>query len=151
MKTDRVVRRFLVALCAIAAACSSSGPSTISYAGQWAGTTAQGESIAFTISSDQLVTAITLGYAFNGCTGLQTYSNLSLSIVPQVTCVPGPCPSSVSSYRQFSYQTGGAAQEPMTQVNGILFSGGSAQGSANFRDYPGCGTVVGVAWSATKR
>lgn len=143
-------RGSLVALCAIVAACSGPTAPGLSYSGQWAGVTAQGESITFTISPDQLVTAITLGYAFNGCRGSQTFANLNVSIVPQVTCVPGPCPGSLSSYREFSYQAGNSAQEPMTQVNGVIFADAGARGTIDFRNYPDCGSAIGVAWNATR-
>jgi hypothetical protein len=147
-----VVRtRVIAALCALCAACASPTAPTVSYAGQWAGSTAQGESIAFTISADEVVTAITVGYAFNDCRGSQAFPNLNLSITPQVTCIPGPCSGPVSAYRGFSFQAGTVIQEPMTQVNGILFGGVGAQGTVNFRDYTGCGSATGVAWNATKR
>jgi hypothetical protein len=107
--------------------------------------------MAFTISADEVVTAITFGYAFNGCRGSQTFANLSLPIAPQVTCIPGPCSGPVSAYRAFSYQAGNSIQEPMTQVVGMLSAGANAQGTINFREYTACGSAIGVAWSATKR
>ena len=141
----------IVTLGVVAAACSSPTAPRVSYAGQWAGATAQGESITFTISSDEAVTAITIGHNFNGCRRTQTFSNLNLSITPQVTCIPGPCSGSVSSYRSFSYQAGNSALEPMTQLNAVLFAGSGARGTINFRDYVGCGSAIGVAWNATRR
>jgi len=147
----RRVRRAVAILGVIAAGCSSPAAPDVNYAGQWAGTTAQGESIAFTISPDERVTAITVGYAFNGCRSAQTFSNLNLSITPQVICIPGPCTGPVSAYRSFSYLAGNPIQEPTTQLNGILFAGTGAQGVVSFRDFPECGSAVGVAWTAAKR
>jgi len=63
------------------------------YDGQWKGTTSQGRPITFTVSLDQKVTAITVGYSFNGCSGLNTFSNLNLDIGntpnPATTLGPG--------------------------------------------------------------
>ena len=49
------------------------------------------------------------------------------------------------------YQAGNSIQEPMTQVVGMLSAGVNAQGRINCREYTGCGSAIGVAWSATKR
>ncbi len=51
-----------IALCAFMSSCNGGGtsPTTVSYDGQWIGTTFQGRPIAFTVSSDQKVTAITI-------------------------------------------------------------------------------------------
>ena len=52
----------MIALCALLSACGNpSGPSKRSYDGQWTGTTAQGKTVAFTISPDENVTAINQG------------------------------------------------------------------------------------------
>jgi len=141
----------VIALCALAGACHSpTVPATPGYAGQWSGTTVQGRPIAFTISPDETVTTITLGHDFNGCSGLQTFSSLSLHIAPQVECIPGPCPPSISSYRAFAYTSGNPIEGPSTSVNAVFLSVDSAQGSANFRNYPGCGNAIGVAWTAIR-
>jgi hypothetical protein len=94
-----------IVLCALANACSTSAPTPVGYAGQWTGTTAQGRPIAFTVSADEKVTSITVGYSFNGCSGSQTFSNLNLDTAPNVTCIPGPCGPGMSSYRAFNYST----------------------------------------------
>ena len=99
-------RAVTMAWCALMSACGPTTPSSAALDGQWSGTTSQGTSITFTVSSDQKVTAITVGYRFNGCSGVQTFSNLSLETAPMVTCIPGPCPAPVSSYRAFSYVSG---------------------------------------------
>jgi hypothetical protein len=105
--------------------------------------------MTFTVSPDQKVTAITIGYDFNGCSGLQTFSNLNLGIAPMVTCIPGPCSDALSSYRAFNYSAGSTGG-PFTTVNGLFPSTTRAEGQVVFRDYPGCGTAVGIGWTATK-
>lgn len=141
----------VIAWCALASACQSATiPTPTGYAGQWSGTTAQGRPIAFTVSPDEAVTTITLGLDFNGCSGSQTFPGLSLNIAPRVTCIPGPCPPSVSSYRAFGYTSGDPIEGPSTDVNGVFLSSTRADGSVNFRNYPGCGNAIGVAWTATR-
>ena len=136
--------------CALMSACGPTTPSSAALEGQWSGTTSQGAPITFTVSSDQKVTAITVGYSFNGCSGLQTYSNLNLETAPMVTCIPGPCPNTVSSYRAFGYAAR-SIDGASTTVNGLFPLPTRAEGQVVFRDYPGCGTVVGIGWTATKR
>jgi hypothetical protein len=93
--------------CALADACNSpNSPTSEGYAGQWSGTTGQGRPIAFTISRDETVTTISVGHDFDGCSGTETFPNLSLPIAPQVQCIPAPCPASVSSYRAFRHSSG---------------------------------------------
>jgi hypothetical protein len=120
------------------------------YAGEWSGTTAQGRPITFTVSGDAKVTSIVVGYSFNGCSGSQTFSNLNLETAAMVECIPGPCPASLSTFRSFSHLTG-SIDGPMTTVNGLLYSTTTAEGAVGFRNYPGCGTALGIAWTATKR
>lgn len=120
--------------------------------GEWSGTTSQGMPIAFSVSQDEKVTTLTLGYRFNSCSGTQTFSNLSLPTAPDVTCVPGPCPTTVSSYRAFSFTDGSRLNgQPITSVNGLFLPGNRAEGQAGFNDYVGCGTAAGVTWTAFRR
>jgi len=144
-----------MSLCAVLSACGTGAPTTPSsggpnLAGQWGGTTSQGTPIAFTISPDQKVTELSVGYSFNGCSGSQTFTGLNLDTAPNVTCIPAPCPGSVSSYRAFGYSSG-RIDEPATSVNGLFLSSSTAQGLAGFANYPGCGTALSVPWSAAKR
>ena len=136
-------------------ACACGGPSSPASAslsqGQWNGTTAQGAPIAFSVSSDEVLTELVVGYSFNGCSGSQTFANLNVSTKPDVTCIPGPCPGTVSSHRQFAYSSGRAATEPNTTVFGLFSPGNQAQGQASFQNYPDCGTAAGVEWTATRR
>ena len=155
MAMNAVQRFAMVVSCAVISACGSGGtnpatPSGTSYEGQWSGTTAQGEPIALTISSDQKVTAITVGYRFNGCAGMQAFSNLSIDTVPNVTCIPGPCSPLLSSFRAFGYSAG-SSDAGVTIINGRFPSASQAEGVAGFTNYPGCGTVLGVGWTATRR
>jgi hypothetical protein len=137
--------------------CSGSAPTTPSgvspslSAGEWTGSTAQGRSIAFTVSPAELVTSLTVGHRFNGCSGSQTFSNLTLGTAPSVTCIPGPCSGVISSYRSFSFVDGAFGSGPRIVVNGLFLPGGRAEGQAGFFDYPGCGTANGVTWSASRR
>jgi hypothetical protein len=142
-----------IAFCALVSACGSpSGPTGRgSYAGQWSGTTAQGRMVAFTISADETITTITLGHDFNGCSGTQTFSGLSLTIAPRVECIPAPCPGMLTSYRAFGYTSGDRIEGPSTSVNGLFTSSERAEGTANFRGFQGCGDAIGVMWSATRR
>jgi hypothetical protein len=143
----------VVALCVAVSGCGSpSGPSrSDSYQGQWSGTTAQGKTVAFTISPDEKVTTITLGHEFNGCSGSQTFPGLDLSIAPRVECIPAPCPGMLTSYRAFGYLSGNPIEGPSTSLNGLFTSSERAEGTINFHDFPGCGSAIGVMWSATRR
>jgi hypothetical protein len=138
----------------LASACGSgpASPSASSLSvGQWSGATAQGASIAFTVSSDEALTTISVGYNFSGCSGSQTFTDLNVPTAPNVTCIPGPCSGTISTYRAFAYSSGSLGTGPSTTVNGLFLPGGRAQGQVSFRDYPGCGTAAGVEWTATRR
>jgi hypothetical protein len=119
--------------------------------GQWSGSTAQGTLITFTVSSDEVLTAIAVGYNFNGCSGTQTFSNLNVPTAPEVFCIPGPCSGTTATYRAFAYLGGSRETGPSTYFNGVFLPGGRAQGRVSFQDYPACGTAAGVEWTATRR
>jgi len=132
------------------------GPTTPSGArslsvGEWRGTTSQGMPIAFTVSSDETLTTITLGHSFNGCSGSQTFSNLNIPTTRDVICIPGPCSGTTASFRSFSFSDGPRGSGPRTTANGLFLPGNRAEGQAGFFDYPGCGTATGVTWTATRR
>ena len=144
----------LIAFCALVNACdspSSPGGGQANYEGRWSGTTAQGKAVTFTISSDQNVTTLTVGHEFNGCSGSQTFSNLSVSIVPNIQCIPATCSNQLSSYRAFNYSMGTPLEGPGTSINGLFVSADRAEGLVHFRGFPGCGDALSVPWSATKR
>jgi len=138
----------------LASACGRdpTSPSRLSLSvGQWSGTTAQGMVITFTVSSDEILTTLSVGHSFSGCSGMQTFSNLQVATAPDVICTPGPCSDTTSTYRAFGFSSGSRGTGPSTAVNGLFLPGGRAQGVAAFHDFPGCGTVTGVEWSATRR
>ena len=151
-----MIRRLVpaIALCTLASACGGSSPAgpstTAGYGGEWIGTTAQGAPISFTISPDEKVTSITIGYNFNSCSGSQTFSNLSLDIAPNVTCFPAPCPVSLASYRTITYMSPPAGDQ-FTTINGLFQTASTAQGIINFNLIPGCGSAFSVPWTARKR
>jgi hypothetical protein len=155
MRTQTKAVLWVGTFAAVVASACSSGPTSPSASslsvGQWSGTTTQGASIAFTVSSDEVLTTIAVGYAFNGCSGTQTFADLSVPTAPNVTCVPGPCSGTISTYRAIAYSSGLGGTGPSTTVNGLFLPGGRAQGQISFRDYPGCGTAAGVEWTATRR
>ena len=126
-------------------------PASGGYAGVWSGTTAQGTPITFTISEEENVTTISISHNFNGCSGSQTFSNLSLPIAPDVSCIPGPCSPSVTSYRQLAFATGDRINGPSFTIAGIFPSTNHAEGALAFQNYPCCGSATGVPWSATRR
>jgi hypothetical protein len=133
--------------CVVMSACGSSSPTTPSspgYDGQWSGTTSQGRPITFSISSEQKVTAITVGYSFNGCSGVNTFSNLNLDIGSP------PNPRAPSTGPGFGYGSGPPDGPNYTQVYGSFSSTTMATGSVIFGGYPGCGNAGGF-WTATKR
>lgn len=138
----------------LAGACGPTMPSSASvrHDGQWSGTTAQGRPISFTISSDEKVTAFSIGYSFNGCSSAQTFSDLSLSITsPNVVCAAGQTCPDIPTTQHFGYSTGNPVDGPYTLVNATFLSASSATGSATFINLPGCGTATGIPWTATKR
>ena len=155
MSTERKAAVWGAAFAALLASACGSGatsPSASSMsAGQWSGTTAQGASIEFTVSSDEIVKTITVGYNFNGCVGTQTFKDLSVPTAPDVVCIPGPCSGPVSNYRAFSYLSGSPLAGPSTSINGLFLPSARAQGLVSFSDFPGCGTAAGVQWTATRR
>jgi hypothetical protein len=107
--------------------------------------------IDFSVSSDEKVTTITIGYSFNACAGSHTFSGLDIRTTPDVTCIPGPCSAAMTSYRAFGYASAGPIDGPRTAINGLFLPGNRAEGQASFVNYSGCGTAGGVGWTATRR
>jgi hypothetical protein len=148
---NRIVSAGVLALVTACGGTSTTpGPTPVGNAGEWSGTTVQGTPIRFTVSSDEKVTAITIGYSFNSCSGSHTFADLRLETAPSVTCIPGPCPPAISSYRAFGYSVR-SDDGRFTTVNGLFLPSGAAEGSAGFENYPSCGTALGVAWRASRR
>ncbi|MGB2713225.1 MAG: hypothetical protein WBC51_03540 [Vicinamibacterales bacterium] len=144
-----------IAVCAAMAACGGSdatptNPSPARYDGQWRGTTSQGRPISFTVSSDQKVTAMSIGYVFGQCSGVNSFSNLNLDIglpptFPGVPRAPTPYPGP-----GFGYGSGSPEAPNYTQVYGWFTSSTTASGSMIFGNYTGCGNSFGI-WTAEKQ
>ena len=137
------------ALCVFISACSDSdaGPTTpgpARYDGEWTGTTSQGRPITFTVSPDQKVTDITVGYSFGSCSGTNTFSNLNLDIGTS------PFPGAPQIGPGFGFGSGSPELPNYTQIYGNFSSSTSVNGSVIFGAYAGCGNSGGI-WSATKR
>jgi hypothetical protein len=144
-----------VALCGLAGGCGDSSPAapsaggagqtaTVGFEGQWSGTTSQGRPISFTVSRDQKVTALTLGYNFGACSGSKTFSNLDLGIAS------GPNPAT-SLGPAFELDSGSPEDPNATRVFGAFGSSATASGFMVFFNYQGCGEFVSGLWSASKR
>jgi hypothetical protein len=72
----------IAASCVLSSACGGSSPTNpapapVGYEGEWSGTTFQGRSISFTVSREQQVTAISVGYQIDSCSGVETFSNVN--------------------------------------------------------------------------
>lgn len=142
---------FVAAVCAAASACGDGGataPTTPegSFTGQWNGTTSHGVPISFTVSPDQSVTSITVGYRFNGCTGSNTFSDLSLRI--GTSPFPGRMPTPGNP--GFGYGSGSPEGANYMQVQGTFTSNEASTGSAVFLNFPSCGNTV-ANWTASRR
>ena len=118
-------------------------------AGDWTGTTAQGSPITFTVSAEDKVTSLTIGYSFSGCSGSRSFTNLSLDMAP-VSCTSPSCPPGLPSVLAFSYSAT-SNDGATTRVGGGFPLAATAEGLADFTEYPGCGSASQVRWSATRR
>lgn len=128
-------------LAAVAGACGGSSPApSSSYRGEWVGTTSHGAAIRFTVSADQRVTALSVGYSFNGCSGTKTFPDLSLPIAPN-PIQPG--------LARFEFNSGPIEQPNYTGVTGTFASTTSAEGLMAFGNYDGCRNGL-ASWSASK-
>jgi hypothetical protein len=145
-------RVFALALCASLAGCGGgpASPESPSYDGQWNGSTSQGRPISFTVSQDQRVTTISVGYSFNGCTGMSTFQNLSLIIAALDPFGDPRVPTPPSFGPGFGYGSGQPDSPNYTQIYGSFNSDDLAMGSVVFGAYDGCGNSGGT-WSASRR
>ena len=121
---------------------SQPAPTPPGYYGQWSGTTSQGRTIAFTVAGANQVTEITIGYTFNGCSGTNTFPNLSLDITMPPNLPAGASPG-------FGFGSGPSDSANSTQVLGTFTSSATATGSMVFTAFTGCGSSAGT-WSATR-
>lgn len=132
MRTN-AIRGGVLTLVLLAFACGTApAPASLS-AGQWAGTTAQGAAITFTVTSDEILTDLSIGHRFNGCEGTETFSRLALPTAPNVICIPGPCSGTTSSYRAFAFSSDSVRPGQATAANGLFLPGGRAQGMVHFQ------------------
>lgn len=120
---------------------SVTAPST-GYAGEWSGTTSQNQPISFTVSADQRVISVTVGWRFNGCSGTGTSSSNPFPITnPQP---PGPPP-----WDNPGFVSGGQpGDKSVWTVTGAFPSNQTATGTAEFV-FPNCGNSL-ATWNATK-
>src|SRR5262245_32235187 len=133
----------LIATCLAISACGGSPTASTKavpqFAGEWTGTTSQGAAIAFTVSPSEKVTAITVGYAFAGCSGTKTYPNLSIDLQVPAAALPA---------RLFDYDSGGPER---VLVHGDL-GAVTANGLIVFTGFSTCSQPTSnTAWSASKR
>lgn len=151
-------------LCLTATACGGNGPTEPSpgtpapsngYAGRWTGTvlvlplvapgsgplTIRSQPLSFTISADQRVTDISIGYDFNGCSGVRTFPGLSIAI--------GASPFG-SQGQGWGFGSPTSDRTDHIQVYGAFTSDRTATGTSLFIEFPGCNSGVGN-WSATKQ
>jgi len=152
MGTARLL--LIVAITWGASSCGSRSPTEPSqaadYSGQWGGPILQGGSIAFVVSIEQRVVAITVEYRLNGCSGTTVLSPLSLEVArPQLA--PGS-PNTGGPFDNPSFGTGttGIDQPNFIGVSGAFTSGRTATGVVPFGQYEGCGSGQ-VTWNATKQ
>jgi len=133
--------------------CGSRSPAEPSrpadYAGQWSGPISQGGTIAFVVSLERKVVAITVEYRLNGCSGTAVLWPLSLEVA-QPQLAPGS-PNTGGPFDNPSFGTGtrGIDQPNFVGVSGAFTSDRTATGVVTFVQYAGCGSGQ-VTWSATK-
>lgn len=141
MSSSRIARGISAAAAALVAvflsACgnspagssSFSGGATTEFDGAWTGRTSQGLPASFTISN-RTITAITVPYDFNGCSGVKSFSNLSLGISQS----SGPTPV------QATYTSGPVGGPDQTSVFFVIYPNAAAINvTATFFNYTGCG------------
>jgi hypothetical protein len=105
--------------------------------------TIQSQPLSFTVSADQRVTDISIGYNFSACSGVKTYSSLSIAI--------GASPFNSPGQRGWGYASATSDGRDRTEVYGEFTSDRTASGTALFIEIPGCGPGGGGNWTATKQ
>ncbi len=141
---SRAASRLLASTLLLAIACGhATAPSAVSYAGQWSGTTSQGTPIAFSVSSDQKVTALTAGYSFSDCSGSAAFTpNVAVTNVPTA---PVPVGSA-------AFDSGSPGSSNRMLVSFLFTTTSEAHGMIVFSGFAGCGVdPIVAAWTATKR
>lgn len=135
----RGLRLLALIACALSAACGGDATPTAPgggrFAGEWVGTTFQGRPITFTVSGEK-VTAVSVGYSFSGCTGVDTLTGLDHEIT-------------LSGFTQFGASLAGGRAISVTIV---FVADRTASGGVVFYGPSSCGsTGDGGPFSATKR
>lgn len=110
-------------------------PKQSPYAGEWRGTTFQGQPMSFVVSADAKVTNVSVGYAFSGCSGVEALSGLDESIMRPVTQFGRTLPDGRGIAFTFVFLSDGSAS------GGVVFFGPSVCGSSG----------EGGPFNATKR
>jgi hypothetical protein len=123
----------------VGCACAPSRPTPLDFSGEWAGTTSQARPIAFTVSPDLRITAVTVDYSFNGCAG-------SLTIPSNVALLN----TAATADAVVSYAPNGPTGPSRTTVHFLFPSIASASGTLEFMDYSTCGSS-NATWTANKR
>jgi hypothetical protein len=85
------------------------------------------------------VTSLSVGYNFNGCSGVHAVPNANL-----------PIGTAAASGTGFGYGSGSPEHPNFTQIYGTFSSSTRATGSMIFGGYAGCGNSLGI-WTAAKR
>ena len=109
------------------------------YTGEWNGATLTGERIAFTVSAEQKVTALSIDYRFGGCSGSRTFSGLSL----EIGTASGTSPF-------FQHRIADTGSRNFIAVDGFFDSSQVARGLLGFSDFMDCGDSLSL-WNASRR
>jgi hypothetical protein len=120
------------------------GTPTASMAGTWSGMTFQGRSIAFTISQANQLSALSLGYEIDTCSGIASFTNLAIPLF------------SVSGTGAMAFAYGGTLPdrtEVGLSVQGYSLPDHTVAGSVIVYGLRSCGTSESVAgpFHATRR
>jgi hypothetical protein len=102
--------------------------------------TRQSQPLSFTVSAEQRLTDISIGYNFSGCSGVKTFSGLSVPIGASGSL-------GQQGWAYVSFASGGSDR---TEVYGTFTSDRTAEGLALFVEIPGCVGGGGGNWTATK-
>ena len=113
-------------------------PTPLDFSGTWSGTTSQGRPIGFTVSSDLRITAVTVDYAFGGCSGTLTIPT-SASLLN----------TTGTASAVIAWTPNGPTGLSRTTVHFLFPSTTSANGTVDFQDYSTCGSST-ATWTATK-
>ncbi len=119
-------------------------PSTTGLAGNWSGTTFQGRPISFTVSRDNRLTTLSVGYQIDACTGTASFANLDVAVFE----VAGAASSG------FAYgQTLTDRPDVGVGVQGYLMPNGGVAGTLIVYGKPACGSSEAVAgpFNASRR